>query len=150
MAASLGILVIRSSLVDWRSMKKECRHARHMKKLRCVFYGLWNILEPPYRRKLTKPQWLLFFSLFLSVLGWTLWGWIFFQYFWNVVPYQNLFQVFEDTSLSSGSTGTEARCWVCVFLCILYIVQCACNLLYPLALPILTVNNLGPNFMHWS
>ncbi len=31
MAASLGILVIRSSLVDWRSMKKECRHARHRK-----------------------------------------------------------------------------------------------------------------------
>ncbi len=29
MAASLGILVIRSSLVDWWSMKKECRHARH-------------------------------------------------------------------------------------------------------------------------
>ncbi len=29
MTASLGILVIRSSLVDWRSMKKECRHARH-------------------------------------------------------------------------------------------------------------------------
>jgi hypothetical protein len=29
MAVSLGILVIRSSLVDWRSMKKECRHARH-------------------------------------------------------------------------------------------------------------------------
>ncbi len=29
MTASLGIRVIRSSLVDWRSMKKECRHARH-------------------------------------------------------------------------------------------------------------------------
>ncbi len=29
MAASLGILVIRSSLADWQSMKKECRHARH-------------------------------------------------------------------------------------------------------------------------
>jgi hypothetical protein len=29
MTASLGILVIRSSLVDWQSMKKECRHARH-------------------------------------------------------------------------------------------------------------------------
>jgi hypothetical protein len=30
MTASLGIRVIRSSLTDWRSMKKECRHARHM------------------------------------------------------------------------------------------------------------------------
>ncbi len=29
MTASLGIRVIRSSLADWRSMKKECRHARH-------------------------------------------------------------------------------------------------------------------------
>jgi hypothetical protein len=29
MTASFGILVIRSSLVDWWSMKKECRHARH-------------------------------------------------------------------------------------------------------------------------
>ncbi len=29
MAASLDILVIRSSLVDWQSMKKECIHARH-------------------------------------------------------------------------------------------------------------------------
>ncbi len=29
MTASRGILVIRSSLIDWRSMKKECRHARH-------------------------------------------------------------------------------------------------------------------------
>jgi hypothetical protein len=29
MTAILGILVIRSSLVDWWSMKKECRHARH-------------------------------------------------------------------------------------------------------------------------
>jgi hypothetical protein len=27
MTASLGIRVIRSSLVDWRPMKKECRHA---------------------------------------------------------------------------------------------------------------------------
>jgi hypothetical protein len=31
MTASLGIRVICSSLVDWRSMKKECRHARHNK-----------------------------------------------------------------------------------------------------------------------
>jgi hypothetical protein len=30
MTASLSIRVIRSSLVDWRSMKKECRHARHI------------------------------------------------------------------------------------------------------------------------
>ncbi len=29
MTASLSIRVIRSSLADWRSMKKECRHARH-------------------------------------------------------------------------------------------------------------------------
>ncbi len=29
MTASLGIRVIHSSLADWRSMKKECRHARH-------------------------------------------------------------------------------------------------------------------------
>ncbi len=29
MTASLGIRVIRSSPADWRSMKKECRHARH-------------------------------------------------------------------------------------------------------------------------
>jgi len=29
MTASLGIRVVRSSLVDWWSMKKECRHARH-------------------------------------------------------------------------------------------------------------------------
>ncbi len=29
MAASLNILVIRSSLEDWQSMKKECIHARH-------------------------------------------------------------------------------------------------------------------------
>jgi hypothetical protein len=36
MAASLGILVIRSSLVDWWSMKKECRHARHNYSLDCV------------------------------------------------------------------------------------------------------------------
>ncbi len=29
MTASLGIRVLRSSLADWRPMKKECRHARH-------------------------------------------------------------------------------------------------------------------------
>ncbi len=29
MTASLGIRVIRSSPADWRSMKKECIHARH-------------------------------------------------------------------------------------------------------------------------
>ncbi len=29
MTASFGIRVIRSSLTDWRPMKKECRHARH-------------------------------------------------------------------------------------------------------------------------
>ncbi len=34
MAASLDILVIRSSLVDWQSMKKECIHARH----RCCWH----------------------------------------------------------------------------------------------------------------
>jgi hypothetical protein len=33
MAASLGTLVIRSSLADWQSMKKECRHARHNNKV---------------------------------------------------------------------------------------------------------------------
>ncbi len=32
MTASLSIRVIRSSLVDWWSMKKECRHARHSSK----------------------------------------------------------------------------------------------------------------------
>ncbi len=43
MAASLGILVIRSSLVDWWSMKKECRHARHT----CIFV-IW-IFQKNYR-----------------------------------------------------------------------------------------------------
>ncbi len=36
MTAILGILVIRSSLIDWWSMKKECRHARHNKN--CTVY----------------------------------------------------------------------------------------------------------------
>ncbi len=34
MTASLDILVIRSSLVDWQLMKKECIHARHNTKIR--------------------------------------------------------------------------------------------------------------------
>jgi hypothetical protein len=40
MAASLGILVIRSSLVDWWSMKKECRHARHSQ---CICPLSWSV-----------------------------------------------------------------------------------------------------------
>ncbi len=37
MTASLGIRVIRSSPADWRSMKKECRHARHSPVSNCNY-----------------------------------------------------------------------------------------------------------------
>ncbi len=41
MTASFGICVIRSSLVDWWSMKKECRHARHtrVRRFRLKFFS---------------------------------------------------------------------------------------------------------------
>ncbi len=39
MTASLGIRVIRSSPADWRSMKKECRHARHTYIPRVLWLG---------------------------------------------------------------------------------------------------------------
>ena len=42
MTASLSIRVIRSSLVDWRSMKKEGRHARHnsnVADVTCIHYA---------------------------------------------------------------------------------------------------------------
>ncbi len=48
MTASLGIRVIRSSLADWRSMKKECRHARHrgsFKSAQCVFKSAQEVLD---------------------------------------------------------------------------------------------------------
>ncbi len=48
MTASLGIRVIRSSLVDWWSMKKECRHARHSNQLT----SLWVFVPPLAIRKL--------------------------------------------------------------------------------------------------
>ncbi len=41
MTASLDIRVIRSSLADWRSMKKECRHARHSTQIK-LFPNIHN------------------------------------------------------------------------------------------------------------
>ncbi len=45
MTASLGIRVIRSSLTDWRSMKKECRHARHTYNLSSKNKWQLNVLQ---------------------------------------------------------------------------------------------------------
>jgi hypothetical protein len=48
MAASLGILVIRSSLVDWQSMKKSADMRGTVVLMAILFFNLFTIFKQKY------------------------------------------------------------------------------------------------------
>jgi hypothetical protein len=56
MTASLGIRVIRSSLVDWWSMKKECRHARHNVLFKCDAIFLKMVILEVKKTKIGRKR----------------------------------------------------------------------------------------------
>ncbi len=85
MTASLGIRVVRSSLVDWWSMKKECRHARHRCILRIYFpnyekfkYFVETITaynqKLIFEEKLCIPMWIIFDTDQAQINSVIVWG----------------------------------------------------------------------------